>query len=179
LIFQSTNYEVEIIDEPEINDPSVNYSTRYLLGEVYQNSPQYGIHLKSPRGEHNSCLVLADGGSTSVHEHSAVIHQQNLYIAIGNMLCCFDLPSLNLRWHCKVDDSMCYAVYLTPDGYSLLTHGELTINRVGFTGQVSWHVSGKDIFLEPFTLRSDCIEVVDFNQEKYEIKIDDGRIRVI
>lgn len=174
-------FEIEIIDESLYSISSADnirkYSKEYILdNNHYSNSPRIGIRVKSADGFENSCFVLGNSVGVKPHENSAVIINQSLFVSIGMLVCCFEIPSLKLQWQREVDTVTSYSVYISPDAKGVISHGEIEITKVSFDGQILWTVSGKDIFSEGFTIFPDHIETVDFNLEKYNITLSDGQI---
>jgi hypothetical protein len=173
-------FEVEIIDEPLYSVSSTDnirkYSKEYLLGEDFSNAPRFGIVVKNSDGVESSCFVLGNSIGVKPHDNSAVVVGENLFISIGNLVCCFEIPSLTLQWQRQVDTATSFSVYVSPDKKGIISHGELEITKVSFDGQILWSASGKDIFTEGFTIFPDHIEVVDFNHERYNISLSDGQI---
>jgi hypothetical protein len=82
-------------------------------------------------------------------------------------------------WHTEVDLGACYAVYFSAEHQYLISHGELEIVRLSLAGDILWTVWGKDIFAGEFCLYPDWIEVIDFNNEKYQIDIQNGQTKWI
>ncbi len=173
-------FEIEIIDEPCYSASSTDnirkYSKEYLLGEDFRNAPRFGIFVKNSDGFENSCFILGNSIGHPTHDNMAVVVGKNLFVSIGNLVCCFDIPSLTLVWHREVDTGISYSVHVSPDKKGIISHGELEITKVSFDGEIIWSVSGKDIFTGGFTIFSDHIEVVDFNNERYNITLSDGQI---
>jgi hypothetical protein len=108
-------------------------------------------------------------------ERTAVIRDSKAWVGIGDQLVCLSLPSLEIKWHQKIDDATCFGLYVSPDGMGLLVHGELIISKVTFSGGLIWSTSGKDIFTEGFSVNGDYIKAVDFNNERYRIEIANGQ----
>jgi hypothetical protein len=182
LKIQTEKFEVEVINASVWRNPSQDnsrqYSKDYLLGEDFQNAPHYGLTVISSDGSINRCSVLANAGSTMIRESSVAAADEQLFLAIGNLVCCFVIPSLALKWHQQVDMATCFSIYVSPDKKGIISHGEIYIAKVSFDGEIEWSVSGKDVFSEGFELFQDHIEVIDFNYEEYRIEISTGRISV-
>lgn len=173
-------FSVEITDESLHHASSADnlqkYSKEYLLGEDFSNAPRFGIVVKSVEGLENSCFALGNSIGVKPHDNSAVIVGENLFVSIGNLVCCFEIPSLTLQWQKQVDTATSFSVYVSPDKKGVISHGELEITKVSFGGEILWSVSGKDIFSEGFAVFPDHIEVIDFNHERYNIALSDGQI---
>jgi len=174
---------LEIIDEshysPASMDNARKYSKEYSLSNQFEPLTKYGIILSSHGEIKQSIILIAHGWGGHVHEHTALVKDDVLYLAIGNQVCGLSLPKLDLSWYRQVDTVACFGVYYSPEYHCLISHGELEIARLNLAGDVVWTVSGKDIFSEGFDLYSVHIEVVDFNREKYRIEILDGKIKLI
>ncbi len=182
-IFQSPQYIVEIINEPMYSLRSVDntrsYDKKYVLADRNEPTSRHGILVRVKDKLINTCIVLAEGGITTVHEHTAVILDNYLYVAVGQYLCCLSLPQLELIWHRQVDLATCFGVYFSVENDCLVSHGECDIARITKLGFIEWSVSGKDIFSEGFLLFADQIVAVDFNGEKYRIEMQNGKISLI
>jgi len=180
LRINNEQFEIEIIDESLYSFSSTDnirkYSKEYILEESYSNSPRFGIVVKNAAGLESSCFVLGNSSGVKPHNNSAVIVDVNLFISIGKSVLCFEIPSLTLQWQRQVDPVTTFSVYVSPDKKGVISHGEIEITKVSFDGEILWSISGKDIFTEGFTIIRDYIEVIDFNHEKYNILISNGKI---
>lgn len=162
-------YSLKSVDNVHI------YDREYLFAdEDSYLSSKHGISVNSPSGESYSCILLASGGVSGVHEHSALIHEDRCIVAVGSYMCSLSLPVLELGWHIQADWATCFGVYHSPKYGCYISHGELEITRVSYSGEVEWSASGKDIFTNGFTLHENCIEAIDFNDERYQIEIETG-----
>jgi len=175
---ESGSFAVTLLDDPTYTPGSADngrrYDSEYCLVEEYRPVSQYGLVCNQSEGVTHSCILLAGGGASRVHEHSAVIVSGSCFVGVGDMLCALSLPTLNLRWATKVDTATCFGVYYCPQHDCLLSHGELEIARVNLSGQIVWSASGKDIFSEGFRMAGDHVEAIDFNHEVYRIDIATG-----
>ncbi len=173
-------YEIEIIDESLYSISSTDnirkYSKEYILGESFDYVPRFGIVVKKADGLVNSCFVMGTSVGVRPNDNSAVIVGENLLVSIGNSVCCFEIPSLTIRWQRQVDTATSFGVYVSPDKKGIISHGELEIAKVSFDGELLWSASGKDIFTEGFKIFPDHIEVIDFNHEQYKITLSSGHI---
>ena len=170
-------------DDPAYSLESVDntnaYDREYLFAEEDSYlSSKHGIFVTSPKGESYSCILLAGGGASSVHEHSALIHEHSCIVAVGCYMCSLSIPALELGWQTQTDWATCFGVYHSPKYSCYISHGELEIARVSYSGEVEWRASGKDIFTNGFTLHEDYIEAVDFNDERYRIEIETGLCKI-
>ena len=76
-----------------------------------------------------------------------------------------------MAWYTQADHASIFGVYHVPAHQCYITHGELDVTRVSYTGQVIWARSGKDIFTNGFARYDDYVEVIDWNNEKYRIDL--------
>lgn len=179
VIFIADKHELELIDEPLYIPGSADnvrpYSREYKLTDAETRpSSRHGLILREGNTAARSCILLAGGGATGLHGHSAVILDDTCFIAVGDTLSALSLPSLDLLWHRQVDTATCFGVYHSAKHNCLISHGELEIVRLSLTGEVAWCSSGADIFSEGFELHPDSIEAVDFNGTVYRIDLATG-----
>ena len=181
MLFKGGHHELELMDDPTYTVGSADnvrsYTSEYDFTDAsssYRPSSQHGLLLREEGIVAQSCILIADGGASAVHEHSVVIVGSTCFVAVGDTLCSLALPSLELRWHRPVDDATCFGVYFSAKHDCLISHGEMEIARVSFAGEVIWSQGGEDIFSEGFKLYSDYIETVDFNRTVYRMDIATG-----
>lgn len=179
VLFRSDKYELELLYEPLYTPGSADnvrsYSREYKLPNAETRpSSRHGLILRDGDTSAQSCILLAGGGATGIHEHSAVILDDTCFVAVGDTLCSLALPSLDLLWHRQVDTATCFGVYYSAKHHCLISHGELEIARLSLSGDVEWSSVGADIFSEGFELHPDYIEAVDFNQAVYRMDIATG-----
>jgi hypothetical protein len=172
-LFDDLNYTPDSVDNER------QYDREYCFVEEYRPVSQYGVVCTPSEGTRRSCILLAGGGASRVHDHSAVIVGSECFIGVGDMLCSLWLPTLDLKWSKSVDEATCFGVYYCPEHRCLLSHGELVIARVSLSGDIVWSASGKDIFTEGFQMVGDYIKAIDFNQEVYRINIVTGHCEVV
>jgi hypothetical protein len=166
---------------PRSADNHVGRDERELFLGDCSNRPSSRCRASISRGEVPvaCCVLLADGGASGVHNRSALIHGDTLMVAVGAFVCALQLPELVLRWHTRADTATCFGVYDAPSWDSLISHGELEIARLSYSGQVLWSSSGRDIFSEAFTLFERHAEAVDCDGTKYRIHLETGTIEII
>jgi hypothetical protein len=179
VLFRTDKYELELIDEPLYSPGSADnvhsYSREYKLTDAETPpSSGHGLILRDGNAPARSCILLAGGGATGLHKHSAVTLDDTCFVAIGDTLCSLKLPSLDLLWHRQVDTATCFGVYYSAKHQCLISHGELEIARLSLSGEVAWSSAGADIFSEGFELHPDYIEAVDFNRAVYRLDIATG-----
>lgn len=172
-------YGIEIRNEPTYSLGSADnlrpYSHEVALDSADGGSAsRHGLAVKLEDQEVASCIVLAKGGPTSVHERSAIIIVDRLFLAIGNQVCAFSLPSLDLVWHVETDLATCFGVVAVPDQQGLISHGEIEIGRLTLDGSVVWRQSGRDIFTGTLTLHRTWVHVTDWNGDTYRFDLATG-----
>lgn len=123
----------------------------------------------------SSCIILAGGGASGVHAHSAIIHNESCIVAVGPFMVALDIPTLELQWATEADTATCFGVYYSEKHQCFISHGELEIARVSLNGAVIWHTGGADIFTNGITIYDDCVHVIDFNYKEYTFDIQTGR----
>ena len=169
---------VTISDDPSYTvgfaDNVRTYEHEYLLDCDHVNC-HHAIRVTDNDDDIASCILLACGGSTCIHEHSAVTHDNSCIIAVGPFMASVALPSLQLEWATKTDWATCFGVPHSEKHECLISHVELEIARVSFAGRLIWQVSGGDIFTGGFTLHDDCVDVIDWEDREYHIDIATGR----
>jgi len=176
LTIQTDHYLLHFQDEhmytAHSTDNKTVYMHEYLLSDPATSA--HGVVCQTPDTRRWSCILLASGGGTTIHAHSAVVRDDVCIIAIGNTIAALQLPQLDLTWHRIVDTATCFGVYFSQKHQCLIIHGECEIVRLTTTGTTVWQYSGRDIFTGRFHLHDDIIEVADFNDDPYLIDIDTG-----
>jgi hypothetical protein len=181
MLFEAGKYELELVNEPMYTPGSADnvrsYAREYNFTDAeYQPSSRHGLVLREGGVVRQSCILLAGGGPTGVHEHSIAIVDNTCFVAVGDTLCSLALPLFDLLWHRQVDWATCFGVYFSANHYCLISHGELEIARVRLSGEVVWSSGGADIFSEGIKVFPDYVEAVDFNQNIYRMNIIDGTL---
>jgi len=165
-------YTLGSVDNPR------RYDREYKLADDSFTS-FHGVECERSCGKASSCLVAGSGGTTTIHEHSAVMQESSLVLAVGNSLCRLAIPTLEMLWHRKIDTVTCFGVYWHMKQHCLVVHGELEISRVSLDGQIAWQTSGKDVFSEGFELFDDHAVAEDFNHNRYRIELATGDTKII
>jgi hypothetical protein len=183
LELKNETYKVTMINDSAYISGSADNSRAYdkeiVLGETDWYMPsKHGIVAQGHEAKSHSAILLASGGATGVHAHSALLHGDLCIAAAGSFMCCLRLPTLNLEWNVQPDDVTCFGVYHAPSCSCYISHGELEIARISYSGEIVWRASGKEIFTNGFVLHEDYIEAVDFNDERYRIEIETGRCKL-
>lgn len=158
---------VTLINEPVYSfgssDNVRRYNTEVDLTDGCQPSSIHGLIVDG-----RPIMVIGDsGGASGVHEHSLLIHDTRVYIAVGAHVVCFTLGNSSPDWTLKTDEATCFGVHYSRQHNALISHGELEIARFSPDGRILWSAEGADIFSEGFALLDDCIEAVDFNGRRY------------
>jgi hypothetical protein len=180
---ESGSFALTLFDDPTYTQASTDnvrqYDREYCLVEGYRPVSQYGLVCRQSEGATHSCILLAGGGASRVHDHSAIIVNGACFVGVGDMLCSLSLPSLDLRWARKVDTATCFGVYYSPRHDCLLSHGELEIARLSLSGEIVWSAGGRDIFSEGFRIMGDHVEAIDFYHGVYHIDIVTGQSELV
>lgn len=116
----------------------------------------------------------ARGGRSTVHEHSGLVLDSKLYLAVGDHIVCFVPIERRLAWSSKVDFATCFGIYYNQGRHALLSHGELEIARINEAGEILWSSSGADIFSEAFRLEDEYISAGDFEGREYHFNYETG-----
>lgn len=155
-------------------DNARHYARETYLGVEGYISSQHAVIVIRDDEEVTSHLLAAEGGGTGINEHSALIYDNHLFVAVSSCLCALQIPSLDLIWKAKVDFGTCFGVHLPPQKDGLISHGELEISRVSFDGKIEWQSSGADIFTGDFQVFENCIEAEDWNGWRYRFDMKTG-----
>ena len=179
LILKNDEYEIVVENDDTYTVGSADnirsYDIEYSLGEEsFYPSSQHSVTVKSGDRILGSCILLAAGGASGVHEHSALLHENSCIVAVGPFMCSLRIPSLELEWKAEVDMATCSGIYYSAKHHCFISHGELEISRVEHGGKVLWQAGGADIFTNGFELHDNHIEVIDFNGKYYRMGIDTG-----
>lgn len=181
-------YEIVITDEsPDIPRFDAHSSgnggaveDEYFFGDDrYRPSSRHRVVVRQGDTVHASRVLLAEGGGSGVHPHSAFIRGDSCFVAVGPFVCALELPTLQLRWHTRADTATCFGVYDAPRYASIISHGELEISRLSYSGQLLWSASGRDIFSEGFELREHHAEVIDFDGTRYKLDLETGHSTIV
>jgi hypothetical protein len=183
LILKNAEYEIIVENDDTYTSGSADnarsYDSEYSFNEQsFYPSSKHSVTVKSGDQILGSRILLADGGTSGVHEHSALLHKNSCVVAVGPFMCSLRIPSLELEWKAKVDMATCFGVYYSARHHCFISHGELEISRVEHDGRVLWKAGGKDIFTNGFELHENHVEVVDWNNERYHVDIETGESRL-
>ena len=175
-------YRVEITNDPFHTvgsaDNCHSYDHEYYLDDArseYAVTSRHAVKISDKTETVATCILLAGGGASGIHQHSAIIHDHSCIIAVGPFITSLKIPSLELLWSTKTDTATCFGVYRADNHHCLISHGELEIARVSYDGQLAWQTGGADIFTNGITIHDNWVHVVDFNDMEYMIDIETGR----
>lgn len=175
-------FEVQIDSDPSFaygsNDNSHSYHHIYRLDdELYTPTSLHTVSVIQDDGLVTvTCILIASGGGSIVHEHSAIIQSDSLLLAVGPYLTSLQLPALTLTWKVKVDWATCFGVYHSPENRCYISHGELDVAAVSYGGGLMWSNSGADIFTNGVSLTQHHVTAIDWNEDKYVWDIATGAL---
>ena len=169
----------ESLDIPRFNARSADNVCKpeeecFLDDDGYRPSSRHRISVRFDDDVFATRVLLAGGGATGVHEHSALVRDDTCFVAVGPFVCALELPALRLLWHTRADSATCFGIYDAPGYASIISHGELEIARLSYSGQLLWSAGGRDIFTEGFELHEHHVEAIDFNGAHYRFKLETG-----
>lgn len=124
-------------------------------------------------------FLYEPGGRAALDERSAICDDERLFLIVGRMIVCMDLPTGFLTWTREGDDSACFGLYRAPEADALIMHGEQQIARVSAAGGIEWRCWGRDIFTGPIQLERDAIYATDFNGDVYRIDYRTGDSAIV
>lgn len=167
---------VELVNESMYSLDSADNVRRYPIEHV----------LGTPRGiasthgllvDGEAAMLLAGGGGASgVHDHSALLRDDALFVAVGDGVACVALRPFGLRWFIATDGATCFGLHFDTSRRALISHGELQIARLSLDGRILWSAGGADIFTEGFALAPDAVEAIDFDGRRYRFDYDSGAV---
>ena len=166
--------KIKIVDDPTYVFGSVDNVRRYKyempLASDESLTSIHGVLLN----DEPIVVFGAGGGCSTVHEHSGLVMDSKLYLAVGDHIVCFVPLDHRLAWSSNVDSATCFGIYYNPGRHALLSHGELEIARINEAGEILWSSSGADIFSEGFRLEDEYISAVDFEGREYHFNYETG-----
>lgn len=177
MILRYIDFEIELLNDESYKagsaDNKNNYDFEYT-GDA-NSTVKHGILLKQDGKIVKSAILFGNEGQTGIHQRSAIVFDDMLIVCVSNKVFCLYLPSLELRWVKEIDEVACLGIYKTSESY--LIHGEMSITRIEFTGDIIWCYSGEDIFVSikdknELTLTARGIEIKDWNNKKYLLGYD-------
>jgi hypothetical protein len=167
---------VDAAFSPNSMDNPRKYNKEYQLDEgAYIPFSKHAVRVLSDDDiEIESCILFTSGGATGVHEHSGLVHDDSLILAVGPFIVSLSLPTLVLNWKTQSDFATCFGIYHSEKHHCYISHGELEVARVSYTGEIDWSQSGADIFTNGFLVTDDIIKAIDFCNDEYAWNIEDG-----
>ena len=175
--FENDRFKVTLRQVPPTSEQSAHSSIKLVrLGDEH-GTPTSWHEVEASDGDGVSCrcLLTATGGASGVHENSAVIVDDQCFVAVGPFVICLALPDLGMRWTLQADEATCFGIYYSPDHHCLISHGEMSIARLSLTGQHLWKAFGADIFTGPCLLQQNLVVAVDFYNQVYRFDIETGQ----
>ena len=176
-----TKFGIVVFDDPNYSlssvDNVVRHDDAYVLDQNDREpvSSKHVVQIFHDEGPQRSCILLAPGGASGVHEHSAIIVKESCIIAVGSHIASLAIPTLQLQWSKCVDSATCFGVYFCEDYDCLISHGELDITRLTCEGRIEWQSSGADIFTNGFHIFDDIVRAIDWNDKHYWFDIHTGK----
>jgi hypothetical protein len=167
-------YDVRSADN--VSAPDQEY---FIDDDGYRPASRHRVTIRRSDGLATSRVLLAGGGASGIHQHSAFVRGDTCFIAVGPFVCALELPTLRLLWHTRVDPATCFGVYDAPIYASIVSHGELEISRLSYSGQLLWSAGGRDILSEGFELHEHHAEAVDFDGTRYRFELETGQSQMI
>jgi hypothetical protein len=147
--------------------------------DSYRPSSRHRVVVKQHDTTLASRVLLAEGGCSGVHTHTAFVRGDTCFVAVGPFVCALQLPTLRLIWHARTDAATCFGIYDATGYASIISHGELEIARLSYSGQLIWSASGRDIFSEGFELHDDHAEATDFGGTRYRFDLETGQSQIL
>lgn len=170
-LVNAEQYTLNSADNIESYD--VEYFQGAYNGDRYSPTSKHGIRIFENDKEIRSAIVCETGGPTGIHEESAVITGNNLYLCCCDSVYCLSIPNLDLKWNKRLDPGTCFGIY--PFKGDFIIHGELKVSRIDLNGNQKWTFGARDIFVTQdgtasFKIEEDKIYLKDW--EGYEYVID-------
>jgi hypothetical protein len=174
-------WEIVLDNDPSYSFGSADNSRTYRFAYCLDGEPkrrpssQHSVRVLSDDGEElSSCLLAVAGGTTGIHEHSAIAVENNLFVAVGKHAVALRLPSLELAWSREADSISCFGLHYVPAQRCLIAHGELCVSRLSLHGDVEWSESGADIFTGRLVVNDGKVQVDDFEDRRYVWRVETG-----
>jgi hypothetical protein len=125
---------LSVVNEPGYSFESQDNVRSYEFEVLLTRDRPTSIHGITLNGR-GIIIVGAVGGCSSVHEHSAVVLDDKLYLAVGDHVTCLSLSRPHrLVWSTQVDMATCFGIYWEHSRGALISHGELEISRLSLEG---------------------------------------------
>lgn len=178
LTWRYDDYTVQVSDDkyynPDSTDNINKYDAFYSGGDrIYRLTSIHAIKLYNVTDELIRCVgVACSGGGTTIHDNSALVKNNRLFVCCADSVFCLELPSLNLLWVSKCDWATCFGIYSYKNDF--IINGELEISKINDDGHVLWKYSDRDIFT---SLSSD--EQFNIVEDKIFVPVWEHGIRII
>lgn len=176
-------YTVDIADDPNYTlnsaDNIVSYSIEYFDGmanaDRFYPASKHGIRLVKDGEELASAIICEIGGTTTIHDKSAIITNDSILICCSHKVYSLSIPDLKLNWEKRFDPATCFAIY--PFMGDFVIHGELQITRIDKDGNEKWNFTARDIWVTPdgkesIELKGNKIKLKDWEGYEYELDSD-------
>ena len=163
---------------PTAIHPKSNGKVHRLIDGSYHSWSTAFVRVASLDGkaEDSSCVVTAPGFGQRINDHSGVVHNDSLILAVGAFVVSLSLPTLDLNWKAQATAGECFGVYYCPDQCCYISHGEIDVARLSYDGTIQWTQSGADIFTNGFEIIGERVNAVDFNDNVYVWDIVTGQL---
>lgn len=124
-------------------------------------------------------VVGTFGGLTRLHEHSAVLVDEQLFMALAGLILCVNTCAFTLERAIEADPMTCFGVYYDSKRKSLISHGEIEIARFTLDGACVWRTSGPDIWTGPFELKPDAIHATIWDETPARVDYESGEVSIL
>jgi len=179
IVLTAESPDIPLYDARSADNACAPEEEHFFGDEGYRPSSRHRIVVRRGDAVLASRVLLASGGGSGVHEHSAFVRADTCFVAVGPFVCALELPTLRLLWHTRTDTATCFGVYDAPRYASIISHGELEIARLSYSGQLLWSGSGRDIFSEGFVLHEHHAEATDFDGTRYRFELETGHSQIV
>ena len=170
---------IEMLDEPHYSFASTDnmrsYDAELLLVQRESVTSRHGVISSVDNARRASIVVGAGGGSTGVHERSAVLVEDLCFVGVGPVVVCFAVPTLDVYWYRDADPATCFGVHLCPEERAILVHGELEVSKWSFDGNRLWSFDGADIFTGGLSIVGGTVAIEDYAGREYRVDLGTGR----
>ena len=182
MILSTSAYTIELFDDRNGHDPRSadnvsSYDRAYTLSDHISST--HGVRVSADNREIASAVIRAGGGASGVHDRSAFLHGDSLFLAVGPFVVHLAIPSLDLLWSVETDEATCFGVHRISDSSDFISHGELSISRVTEDGRILWSESGADIFTGDLTMLRQEVRVADFDGRRYSFDLVTGASKLL
>ena len=173
-------YKIKLVNAEQYTlnsaDNIESYDVEYFQGDIngdrYYPTSKHGIRIFENDEEIRSAIVCETGGATGIHEESALINGNDLYLCCCDNVYCLSIPNLDLKWNKRLDPATCFGIYSFKGDF--IIHGELQISRIDLDGNQKWTFGARDIFVtedgsDSFKIKEDKIHLKDWMGYNYII----------